>query len=327
MGKMVMSKYWKNKSVLITGHEGFVGSWLCKRLLECEARVIGIDKVSKRPISILNGLRNRFISIKGDITNLNLIKTVITKYNPQIIFHLAAETIVGECYKDPIRAFKSNIQGTWNILETARGKKFIESIIIASSDKAYGSHKKLPYRENIALKGDHPYDVSKSCADLICHTYFNTYSVPVCVTRCGNIFGPGDFHFSRIVPDAIRCALLNKSILIRSDGKFTRDYIYVEDIINGYMLLAQNIKKLKLGGEALNFSYGSPITVIELVKKIYKLANSKPKYKILNEAKYEIKHQYLSSKKARRILGWRPNISLDKGLRETIKWYRKIVIP
>lgn len=317
-----MNKYWKNKSVLITGHEGFLGSWLCKGLIERGARVVGIDKVNKRPVSVLNNIRNNFTPIKGNIANLKLIETVINKYKPQVIFHLAAEAIVEECYKDPVRTFKSNIQGTWNILETARDKKFIESIVIASSDKAYGSHKRLPYHEDIALKGDHPYDVSKSCADLICYTYFNTYNVPVCVTRCGNIFGPGDFHFSRIVPDTIRCALSNKPILIRSDGNFTRDYIYVEDIVNGYILLAQNIKELRLSGEAFNFSCDKPIPVIELVKKIYKLANSSPNYRILNKAKYEIRHQYLSSKKARRILRWKSEVTLDEGLKKTIKWYR-----
>lgn len=315
------NKYWKNKKVLITGHEGFLGANLTKTLLDYGADIIGIDKVKNRPDSVLTGLRNQMMCVKGDISNLELVKGLIDKYKPLVIFHLAAEAIVGESNKKPIGTFKSNIEGTWNILEASRDKKFIEAIVVASSDKAYGSHKILPYKETASLKGNHPYDVSKSCADLICYTYWNTYRVPVCVTRCGNIFGPGDFNFSRVVPDAIRCALRNKQFMIRSDGRFTRDYIYVKDIVNGYISLAEKMKKLKLYGEAFNFSDENPITVIEMVKKIYNLIGRKPDYKILNQAKYEIKHQYLYSRKAREILNWRPGYTLDYGLNKAIKWY------
>ena len=321
---MSKNKYWRNKKVLITGHEGFLGSNLAKTLVCCGAKIIGIDKVKSRPDSVLNSLRNKLICIKGDISSFRLVKSLIDKYKPQIIFHLAAEAIVGEANKNPIRTFKSNIEGTWNVLEASRGKKFIEAIVVASSDKAYGSHKILPYKEDAPLKGDHPYDTSKSCADLICYTYWNTYEVPVCVTRCGNIYGPGDLNFSRISPDAICCALKGKQFIIRSDGKFTRDYVYVEDMVDGYIVLAEKMKKLKLYGEAFNFSNGNPITVIELVKKIYNLTDKKPDYKILNRAKYEIKHQYLSSQKARKILGWKPASTLEEGLLHTIQWYKNI---
>ena len=317
--------YWKNRKVFITGHEGFLGSNLTKSLLNCGADIVGIDKIKNRPDSVLDGLRSRIVCIKGDISNLGLIKGIINKYKPQIIFHLAAEAIVGVANKNPIMTFESNIEGTWNILEASRNKKFIEAIVAASSDKAYGSHEILPYKENASLKGSHPYDVSKSCADLICNTYWHTYKVPVCVTRCGNIFGPGDFNYSRLVPDAIRCVLEGKQFVIRSDGKFTRDYVYVEDIVNGYIMLAEKMKKLKLYGEAFNFSNESPITVIDMVKNIYNMEGKKPDYKILNQAKYEIKHQYLCSQKARRVLGWRPECecTLKKGLGKTIEWYSK----
>jgi CDP-glucose 4,6-dehydratase len=319
----MMNKYWKNKKVLITGFEGFLGSNLTKTLLGCGADIVGIDKVKNRSNSVLEGLRGKIICIKADISDRAAVKKLIDKYKPRIIFHLAAEAIVGECNNNPIKAFKSNIEGTWNILEASRNKKFIEAIVAASSDKAYGSHKVLPYKEGAALKGDHPYDVSKSCADLICYAYWNTYKVPVCVTRCGNIYGPGDFNFSRLIPDAIRCALHNKQFMIRSDGKFTRDYVYAEDIVNGYIMLAEKMKKLKLYGEAFNFSDENPITVAEIVRKIYNLTGKKPYYKILNQAKYEIKHQYLCSMKARKILGWKPEYVLDEGLKRTIKWYEK----
>lgn len=314
-------KYWKNKKVLITGHEGFLGSNLAKTLLGYGVDIIGVDKVKNRPDSILTGFRNQMTCVKGDISDLGLVKGLIDKYKPQVVFHIAAEAIVGEANKNPVKAFRSNIEGTWNILEASRDKGFIEAVVVASSDKAYGSHKTLPYKEDAALKGDHPYDVSKSCADLLCYAYWNTYKVPVCVTRCGNIYGQGDFHFSRLVPDAIRCALKNRRLLIRSDGRFTRDYVYVEDIVNGYIMLAEKLKRLRLEGHAFNFSDENPITVIELVKKIYSLVNKKPDHRILNQAKYEIKHQYLCSAKARRILGWRPEYTLEEGLEKTINWY------
>jgi CDP-glucose 4,6-dehydratase len=320
----ITSKYWKKKKVLITGFEGFLGSNLAKTLLSYGAKITGVDKVKNRPCSVLSGLRENIVCLKGDISDLNFVRKIINKYKPEVIFHIAAEAIVGEANKNPVRAFKSNIEGTWNILEVSRGKRFIEAIVVASSDKAYGSHKVLPYREDAALKGDHPYDASKSCADLICYTYWNTYKVPVCVTRCGNIYGPGDFNYSRVVPDAIRCALRGKQFKIRSDGKFMRDYVYVEDIVNGYIRLAEKMKKLKLYGEAFNFSDENPITVIKFVEKIYKLIGSKLNYKILNKAKYEIRHQYLCSKKARKVLGWKPGYSLDRGLKKTLEWYGDI---
>ncbi|MCK9613960.1 MAG: GDP-mannose 4,6-dehydratase [Candidatus Omnitrophica bacterium] len=315
--------FWQGRKVIITGHEGFLGSWLAKTLFYNGAKIIGIDKVVNRPGSVLNDVRKNIISIKGEITNLSLLKGIINRYKPQDIFHVGAEAIVGEALKNPVRGFKTNIEGTWNVLEAARGKKFIECIIVASSDKAYGIKDKLPYREDTSLAGCHPYDVSKSCADLLAYTYFYTYNLPVCVTRCGNIFGPGDLNFSRIIPEAIRSAILGKTLIIRSTGKYTRDYIYIKDIVKGYLLLAENINKLKLSGEAFNFSYENPLSVLELVETIYKLVGKKPKYKIINQAKHEIPHQYLSSQKARRILSWKPAYNLRRALLTTIQWYKE----
>lgn len=317
--------FWKNRKVLVTGHEGFLGSWLVKILLEKGANITAIDKVKNRPGTVLRGIRKDIKCIKGDISDFKLIKRIIDARKPSVIFHLAAEAIVGEGNKDPINSFKSNIGGTWNILEASRNKRFIKSVIIASSDKAYGSHKTLPYSESAPLKGDHPYDVSKSCADLISYAYYNTYRIPVCVTRCGNIYGPGDHNFSRIVPDAIRCALTGRELLIRSDGKFMRDYIYVEDIVLAYILLAETMFKKDIAGEAFNFSDEYPLPVMGIVKKIYDLAcypSAKAKVKILNCARHEIKKQYLSSRKARRVLRWKPVYSLEKGILKTIKWYK-----
>jgi CDP-glucose 4,6-dehydratase len=208
------------------------------------------------------------------------------------------------------------------VLESCRNSKGIKGVIIASSDKAYGIHNKLPYREDAALCGSHPYDASKSCADLLAYTYFNTYGLPVCVTRCGNIYGAGDFNFSRIIPDAARCAVTGETLNIRSNGKFTRDYIYVDDIVTGYLMLAEKLVKLSLAGEAFNFSEEKPVNVLSLAKKIFRVAGAKERYKILNSARFEIPHQYLSSVKARRVLGWKPRIRLESGLKKTVNWYR-----
>jgi len=312
--------FWKNKRVLVTGYEGFLGSNLTKALIDSGAKTIGLDIKVRRKETILSKQDlAKIMIIKGSVVDYRLICSILERYKINVIFHLAAEAIVGKSQKHPLKTFETNIRGTWNILEAGRHVKRTEAIIVASSDKAYGSHDDLPYTEDTPLCGKHPYDVSKSCADLIAYTYFNAYGLPVAVTRCGNIYGPGDFNFSRLVPDAIRCALKGRQFIIRSDGKFTRDYIYVEDVVNGYMLLAERMKKLKLYGEAFNFSDENPITVIEIVKKIYDLTGKKPNYKVLNEAKYEIKHQYLSSKKARKILGWKPEHKLKQGLSKTIK--------
>lgn len=315
--------FWRNKNVLITGYEGFLGANLTKALLSCGANIAGIDIWVRRKNTIFAAEDYKKITvIKGSVTDYRLVNDIIRHHKIEIIFHLAAEALVGSCLADPLRAFNTNIAGTWKVLEACRNHKTIKSIIIASSDKAYGSHKSLPYKEDTPLIGNYPYDVSKSCADLIAYAYFHTYGLPVAVTRCGNIYGPGDFNFSRIVPDAVRCVLDGKKLLIRSDGKFTRDYVFVEDIVNGYVLLAEKMGKLNLGGEAFNFSDENPITVIKLIKKIYQVLEKKPNYAVLNQAKYEIKYQYLRSQKARKILHWQPRYTLAEGLKETVKWYK-----
>lgn len=323
MEEVKKNSFWEDRTVLITGHEGFLGSWLTRTLCERGARIVGLDKVKSRSGTVLNEARKNIISIKGDIADIKTVGAAIDRHKPEIIFHLAAEAIVGEASKDPIRAFKSNIEGTWNLLEAARGKKHIRAIVAASSDKAYGSSRNLPYREDTPLRGAHPYDVSKSCADLLCAAYFNTYKVPVCVTRCGNIYGPGDYHLSRLVPDAVTSAIRGKAFAIRSDGKFTRDYIYVEDVVNGYLMLAECMLRKDISGEAFNFSNEKPLSVLELVKTIYRMAGAMPRYKIMNSVRHEIRDQFLSASKAKRCLGWRPEHSLRSGLMRTIGWYRE----
>ncbi|MFA7676567.1 MAG: GDP-mannose 4,6-dehydratase [Candidatus Omnitrophota bacterium] len=319
-------KFWKGKKVFITGYEGFLGSNLTKTLLESEVNVCGLDIVTGRKKTILSCKDSSRIKIyKGSVENLSLINEIIKKHKIEIIFHLAAEALVEDCLKNPVGGFSTNIKGTWNILESVRLNSCVKSIVIASSDKAYGSCKSLPYKEDTRLSGIHPYDVSKSCADLIAHTYYHSYRVPVAVTRCGNIFGPGDFNLSRIIPDTVNSIIKSRTLMIRSDGKFTRDYIYVDDVVKGYILLAEKMRRLKLYGEAFNFSDENPISVVDLVKIIYKICGKKTNYKILKKAKYEIKHQYLSSRKARKILGWKPGHRLEEGLRKTFDWHVEIL--
>ena len=251
-----------------------------------------------------------------------LIERTLGEYEIDTVFHLAAQAIVGVANRNPLGTFKSNIEGTWNILEAARKSPLIKRVIVASSDKAYGDQEKLPYDENMPLQGKHPYDVSKSCADLIAQTYYETYKLPVCITRCGNLYGGGDLNFNRIIPQSIQSILNNKAPVIRSDGSFIRDYFYIEDAVDAYINLAEKVVELNLGGQAFNFSNEIQLTVLELVNKILKIMGSSMKPIILNQGSNEIIHQYLSAKKARTILGWSPNYTIDEGLSKTIEWYK-----
>ena len=245
--KAINNEFWKNKKILVTGFEGFLGSHLIRTILQTGAKVIGLDIKTFRKETILSPQDyKKMVVYKGSVANRNLIKGILRKYSINVIFNLAAEAIVSRSQANPLNAFRSNIVGTWEVLEAARLQGNVEAIVVASSDKAYGSHKKLPYCEDAPLIANHPYDVSKSCADLIANTYFHTYGLPVAITRCGNIYGPGDFNFSRLIPDAMRCLALDKILQIRSDGTFVRDYVYIDDIVAGYIKIAELIRKNKL---------------------------------------------------------------------------------
>lgn len=316
---------WESRPTLVTGGTGFIGSWIVKKLLDLGAQVVVLDLKSYSPIldSLLAAKKKNLKLIQGDVCNQVLIKQILREYKIKTIFHLAAQAIVGTALKNPRKTLKTNICGTWNVLEACRLLKEAQQIVVASSDKAYGSHKHLPYAESAPLRGTAPYDVSKSSADLITQMYCKTYHLPICITRCGNTFGGGDLHFSRLIPDAIRSAFYNQTFIIRSDGKYTRDYVYVEDIARGYLLLAELMGPKKLAGQAFNLGINDPrqaIDVVKLILHLMKKDNLRPK--ILNEAKYEIKKQYLSSEKAKKILGWQPKYSLEEGLKKTIFWYK-----
>jgi len=248
------------------------------------------------------------------------------EYEIDTVFHLAAQTIVGIANRNPVSTFESNIRGTWALLEACRRSPKVKSIVVASSDKAYGDCDKLPYDETTPLEGRHPYDVSKSCSDLIAQMYAKSYCLPVVITRCGNFYGGGDLNWNRIVPGTIRSILRNERPVIRSDGKFIRDYFYVEEGARAYMHLAEKLAKdSSLIGEAFNFSNELQVTVLELVAKIQKAVGSNLEPDVRNEASNEIIHQYLSAKKARERLSWAPELSLDDGLVKTVAWYREFL--
>ena len=326
MGLVMESNiFWQNKNVFVTGCTGLLGSWLTKALVDRKANVVGLirDNVPRANFSRL-GLDRYINTVRGEVEDYFLLERIINEYEIDTVFHLAAQTIVPIANRNPIATFETNIKGTWNLLEACRRNPTVKRIIMASSDKAYGEHEVLPYREEAPLKGSYPYDVSKSCADLITLVYYNTYKSPACITRCGNFYGGGDLNFNRIVPGTIRSVIFNEPPVIRSDGTPVRDYIYILDAVEAYLLLAEKMDELPIQGEAFNFSNEIQLTALDVTNKITELMGREDlKPIVLNEIKSEIKHQYLSAEKAKKILGWKVKYSLDEGLKETIDWYRK----
>lgn len=318
----MVNKFWNNKNVFVTGGTGFLGSYLVKKLVNYGANVTILVRDYIPQSNIYIGEEYKKVNVvHGMLEDYLLIERSLGEYEIDTVFHLAAQAIVGVANKNPLGTFKSNIEGTWNILEAARKSPLIKQVIVASSDKAYGDQEKLPYDENMPLQGKHPYDVSKSCTDLIAQTYYETYKLPVCITRCGNLYGGGDLNFNRIIPQSIKSILNKEAPVIRSDGSFIRDYFYIEDAVDAYINLAEKVVDLNLGGQAFNFSNEIQLTVLELVNKILKIMGSDIKPIILNQGSNEIIHQYLSAKKARTVLGWSPNYTIDEGLSKTIEWY------
>ncbi|WP_089172479.1 GDP-mannose 4,6-dehydratase [Bacillus subtilis] len=314
--------FWKNKNVFVTGCTGLLGSYLVKELIDQGANVTGLVRDHVPQSNLYQGEHIKKMNIvRGSLEDLAVIERALGEYEIDTVFHLAAQAIVGVANRNPISTFEANILGTWNILEACRKHPLIKRVIVASSDKAYGDQENLPYDENMPLEGKHPYDVSKSCADLISHTYFHTYGLPVCITRCGNLYGGGDLNFNRIIPQTIQLVLNGEAPEIRSDGTFVRDYFYIEDAVQAYLLLAEKMEENNLAGEAFNFSNEIQLTVLELAEKILKKMNSNLKPKVLNQGSNEIKHQYLSAEKARKLLNWTPAYTIDEGLEKTIEWY------
>jgi CDP-glucose 4,6-dehydratase len=318
------NEHWKDKNIFITGCTGLLGSWLTKALVGRGANVIGLvrDSIPKSNLYRL-GLDRDITIVKGALEDYFILERALNEYEIGTVFHLGAQTIVGIANANPISTFDSNINGTWNILEACRRSKNIEKVVFASSDKAYGAQDELPYSEETPLEGRHPYDVSKSCADLLCQSYHQTYQLPVCITRCGNFYGGGDLNFNRIVPGTIRSILNNERPVIRSDGSLVRDYFYVEDGVEAYLTLAENMDNRDILGEAFNFSTEKPLSVLDIVTKILEVMGSDLEPLILNETSNEIEKQYLKAEKARNILKWHSLYDLEEGLEKTVEWYER----
>ncbi|HEX3145609.1 MAG TPA: GDP-mannose 4,6-dehydratase [Pyrinomonadaceae bacterium] len=315
--------FWHDRPTFVTGATGLLGGWLVRSLLDGGADVVCLvrDWVPQSAL-IRDGILDQIKVVRGDVTDQKLLERVLGEYEIDTVFHLAAQTIVGIANRNPVSTFETNIAGTWKMLEACRRSPTVKQIVLASSDKAYGDHEHLPYDEQTSLNGKHPYDVSKSCADLIAHTYATSYELPVVTTRCGNFYGGGDLNWNRVVPGTIRSILRGKQPVIRSDGEYVRDYFYVEDGAAAYTMLAEKLStQPTLRGEAFNFSNESQVTVLELVNRLLALMNSDLKPDVRNEATNEIRHQYLSAAKARRMLEWRPLFTLEEGLQRTVRWY------
>ena len=324
MENLVNRTFWQDRPTFVTGGTGLVGSWLIQRLVEAGADVVCLvrDWVPQSEL-VRTGHIEKVKVVRGDIRDRELIERTLGEYEADTVIHLAAQTIVSIANRNPVSTFETNIAGTWNVLEACRRSPKVRQIVVASSDKAYGDQESLPYDERTPLQGQHPYDASKSAADLLATTYAVTYGLPVAITRCGNFYGGGDLNWNRIIPGTIRSVIRGQRPIIRSDGNYVRDYFYVEDGAAAYMLLAEQLAlRPELRGEAFNFSNEIQVTVIQIVQKILDLMGASLEPRILNEASNEIRHQYLSAQKACKVLNWHPLFTLDLALEKTITWYQ-----
>ena len=321
------TNFWIDKNVLVTGCLGFIPSWLTMELVKRGAKVVGLtNDYDTYSLLKIEGYEKKICLVYSSVTDYLSLERIFNQYEIQFCFHLAAQTTEGVCTRIPLTTFETNIRGTWNVLEAARNCKTLEAIIIASSDKAYGEQKELPYTEDQVLLGRYPYDVSKVCAEFLTQCYFHTYGLPVAITRCANVYGGGDFHWSRIIPGTIRSILRNEAPVIRSDGTPIRDYLYAEDAVSAYLKLAETVSQNKMKGKAFNFSSENPISVLDLVNLIIKLSDKthlKPQILGKGKPEKEIDKQVLSSEKARKLLNWKAKYSLKEGLKKTIEWYKK----
>jgi CDP-glucose 4,6-dehydratase len=319
--------FWLDCPTFVTGATGLVGGWLVRRLVEARADIVCLvrDWVPQSEF-IRVGLKQQVKTVRGDVRDQTLLERILGEYEINTVIHLAAQTIVPIANRNPVSTFETNIGGTWALLEACRRSTTVKHIVLASSDKAYGDQPVLPYNEDTPLQGRHPYDVSKSCSDLIGQAYAVTFGSPVVITRCGNFFGGGDLNWNRIVPGTIRSILRGQRPVIRSDGQYIRDYFYVEDGAAAYMLLAEQLAAHpESRGQAFNFSNESQITVLELVHRILSLMGSDLEPDVRDEPLSEIRNQYLSATRARKVLNWKPLFNLDEGLRRTIAWYKEFL--
>ncbi len=322
-----LDSFWLDRPVLVTGCTGFLGSWLVISLVEKGAAVVGLIR-DEVPFSHLrrSGYRDRIAVARGDVTDYQMVERTLNEYEIETVFHLAAQTIVPIANRSPLSTFETNIKGTWTILEAARRSPTVGRVLLASSDKAYGIHETLPYTEDAPLLGCYPYDVSKVCAEMVARTYTVTYGLPLAITRCANLYGGGDLNWSRIFPGTVRSVIRGERPVLRSDGTMVRDYLYVRDAVDAYLVLAERLDDPAVRGEAFNFGMDNPKSVLEIVQTIIALSEH-PDLEpvVLADAPNEIQAQYLDSGKAKRVLGWTPRYSLKDGLQETLAWYREFL--
>ncbi|TAL20631.1 NAD-dependent epimerase/dehydratase family protein [Patescibacteria group bacterium] len=315
--------YWRDKKILVTGASGFLGSALTEALLVAGARVVALLR-DEEPESefFRRGLARRVVGVRGDLASYPLVERALNEYAIDTCFHLAAQPLVTVANRSPLSTFESNIKGTWNVLEACRRQPLVKRVVVASSDKAYGESRQLPYVEDAPLVGGHPYDVSKSCADLLAQSYFRSWRLPVAIARCGNFYGGGDLYWDRIVPGTFRSLARGEQPVIRSDGSLVRDYFYIRDVVTAYLTLAEALDRPEVQGEAFNFGTETPTSVLELVRAMRATAG-RPDLEpiVLGSSPNEIPAQYLSTEKARRLLNWRPDYTLARGLCETWAWY------
>ena len=315
--------FWKDKNVLITGINGFVASNLAKNLVGKGANVVGMLK----DISTFNALEELGIEDKvnvtfGDITDAHAVRRTVNKYEVDACFHLAAMSTVRICSRDPIVAFRTNVEGTWNVLEACRNAKTVKAVVVASTDKCYGNPERLPYKEGDVLNGLATYDATKACTDIVARSYAYNYNMPISVTRCCNIYGPGDLNLSRIIPNTIRRVVSGNPAMLWSDSAaMIREFIYIDDVVDAYMTLAEHIDLTK--GRSFNIGTLEHIKVEDFVKKIYKCLGKEPDIEIRDrEAEFkEIPEQYLDSTLVKETTGWEPKYDLDSGLQKTVDWY------
>lgn len=314
--------YWSERVVLVTGAAGLLGRCVSKVLSSSGARVIGLD--IDWTDRTKGWVPTQVQCLDGDVRDPSTLSSVIEEMKVNAVIHLAAQTLVGPALEDPIETFDHNIKGTWMVLEACRNSGYVESVVVASSDKAYGDGGGMPYLEEMQLMARHPYDVSKACSDMLAQTYAETFDLPVAISRCGNLYGGGDLNWSRIIPGTIRSLIGSERPVIRSDGTFVRDYLYVEDAAWGILDLAREVQeKPEMHGQALNFASEERLSVLEVVQILTKAMDSDLEPMILDEVIHEIPEQRVSSDKARRLLNWRARHSFDEGIRQTIDWYQQ----
>jgi CDP-glucose 4,6-dehydratase len=321
-----MHKFWRDKKVLVTGGAGFIGSWLTKKLIDLGAQVTVLVETRTIPYDLIrNEYEVKVDIVYGLLQDFHLLEQVLDRYKIDTVFHLGAQTQVREAFLQPFNTYESNIRGTYNLLEACRSQShMIKRIVVASSDKAYGIHDALPYIEATPLRAIYPYDVSKACTDLIALSYYHTYQLPLVVTRCGNVYGGRDFNWDRLIPSVIKSLYDNKKPILRSDGKALRDYVFVEDIVQAYLSIGEQLEKGQLQGEVFNLSTGQPTQVLQIVEMLAKVMRKEHLQPVIeNNVQGEIPNQYLSAHKAWEILCWKPYIGLQLGLSMTVDWYEQ----